>query len=52
METSEATELSVDKKLDFIMEAVAFQTKLLASSLIAFDKQLQEKQSKIIKPLG
>lgn len=42
-------ELTIDKKLDMIMEAVSFQSKLLASALIAFDKQLQQKESKILK---
>lgn len=42
-------ELTVDQKLDRIMEATAFQSKLLVSALVAFDRQLQTKESKIIK---
>lgn len=41
--------LTVDDKLDKIMEAVAFQSQLLVSALVAFDKKLQEKESKIMK---
>lgn len=50
-EEQEVQELTVDQKLDMIMEAVSFQAKLLTSALIAFDKQLQlqEPKSKIIK---
>lgn len=47
--TEETQELTIDQKLDMIMEATSFQSKLLASALIAFDKQLQQKESKIIK---
>lgn len=49
--------LTVDQKLDKIMEAVAFQSQVLVSALVAFDKKLQEsssfakKESKIIKPV-
>lgn len=46
--------LTVDEKLDKIMETVVFQTKLLVSALVAFDKKMQEGQapsSKIIKPV-
>lgn len=50
--TVDNVSLTVDDKLDKIMEAVAFQTKLLASALIAFDKQLQQKDKKIIQPMG
>lgn len=46
-----ATELTVDEKLDKIMEAVSFMAQMLATTLITFDKQLQAKESKIIKPL-
>lgn len=48
-EEQEVKDLTVDQKLDMIMEAVSFQAKLLTSALIAFDKQLQNKESKIIK---
>lgn len=46
---TEEKELTIDQKLDMIMEAVAFQAKLLTSALVAFDKQLQAKESKILK---
>jgi hypothetical protein len=55
-ERNTSPHLTIDDKLDKIMEATAFQTKLLASALIAFDKHLGEAmskgQSKIIKPHG
>lgn len=44
-------ELTVDQKLDKIMEAVAFQSQVLVSALVAFDKKLQKEESKIIKPV-
>lgn len=53
--TEEVTKLTVDQKLDMIMEAVSFQAKLLTSALIAFDKKLQlssQTESKLIKPNG
>lgn len=48
----EVKELTDSQKLDKIMEAVAFQSQILVSALVAFDKKLQEKDKKIIKPMG
>lgn len=44
-------ELTIDDKLDKIMEAVAFQSKILVSTLLAMDKLMGSKESKIIKPV-
>lgn len=41
--------LTVDEKLDKIMEAIAFQSQVLVSALVAFDKKIQAKESKIMK---
>lgn len=48
------TNLSLDEKLDKIMEAIVFQQQLLLSCLKAMDQILGSKQatqSKIIKPV-
>lgn len=41
--------LSLDDKLDKLMEAIVFQQQLLVTTLKAMDSLLQEKNSKIIK---
>lgn len=41
--------LSLDDKLDKIMEAIVFQQQLLVTTLKAMDSLLAEKNSKIIK---
>lgn len=51
-EEDKVEELTDSQKLDKIMEAVAFQSQILVSALVAFDKQLQAKESKIIKAHG
>jgi len=57
MTTEEKVEdLTDSQKLDKIMEAVAFQSQVLVSALVAFDKKLQESakskaESRIIKPV-
>lgn len=48
---TEEKKLTIDDKLDKIMEAVVFQQQLLLSTLKAMDHLLGEKQSKIIKPI-
>lgn len=41
--------LSLDDKLDKVMEAIVFQQQLLVTTLKAMDSLLAEKNSKIIK---
>lgn len=41
--------LSLDDKLDKVMEAIVFQQQLLVTTLKAMDSILSEKNSKIIK---
>lgn len=47
--TEEVKELTIDEKLDKIMEAVTFQHKLLVSALVSMDKLLGEKKKSIIQ---
>lgn len=49
MEETVKEKLTMDDKLDRLMEAIAFQNRLLLTALSAMDKILADKQSKIIK---
>jgi len=49
MTTEKPKSLSLDDKMDKIMEAIVFQQQLLVTTLKAMDSLLAEKNSKIIK---